>query len=383
MTRADHWVACHRQVAVAWSAPASLFPPPELSPAGPRPADSAVLLSARGLRRAFPVLKGQFWKRRVGTIEAVDGIDLELRAGETVALVGESGSGKTSTLFEILDLAPTLGSELTVLGQDVAQLGAAARRRLRRDLQVVFQHPAASLDPRMPVFDILAEPLRAFGVPPGSVNRRVPELMQLVGLDQDQLSRFPGQFSGGQQQRIAIARALALEPKILLLDEPVAALDVSIQAGVMNLLLDLQRRLDLSYLLVGHDLAVVRQLADRVAVMYRGSVLECGSVERVYRSPAHPYTEALLSAMPIPDPGLERGRRRTVLVGEAPSPLERSNGCKFQSRCPVLPRLAAAEQAQCRELRPPLAGAEPGQLVACHFPIPPTAGAVGTNIGPE
>src|SRR5690606_36618709 len=269
------------------------------------------------------------------------------REGETLALVGESGSGKTTTLTEILELTRPQRGRVVVLGRDTAALTPAQRREIRRDLQVVFQDPLASLDPRMTVYDILAEPLRTHrrGSSPG---RRIAELLALVGLDPAHAARYPQDFSGGQRQRVAIARALALQPRLLVLDEPVSALDVSVQAGVLGLLARLKSELGLSYLLVAHDLAVVRHIADRVAVMHLGRIAEIGEVGAVYTAPAHPYTRALLSAVPLPDPARERARERILLAGERPDPAAPPSGCRFRTRCPTFRSvLTEAERGLC------------------------------------
>jgi peptide/nickel transport system ATP-binding protein len=309
-------------------------------------------------------------------VHAVDGVGFDIRAGETLGLVGESGCGKTTTLMEILALeAPERGT-VEVLGRDVRTLTAKDRTALRRDVQVVFQDPIASLDPRMPVADILAEPLVTHRVPRDEVRRRIPALLQLVGLRPEHASRYPAEFSGGQRQRIGIARALALEPKLLVLDEPVSALDVSIQAGVINLLEDLRVRLGLAYLFVAHDLSVVRHIADRVAVMYLGRIVEIGDVRTVFRAPEHPYTQALLSAIPVPDPAVERSRERILLMGDLPSPAEPPSGCRFRSRCFRYAALGESDRKRCENddprLEPP-----PGKSreahdheVACHFAAP-------------
>ncbi|NRQ31039.1 ABC transporter ATP-binding protein [Nonomuraea sp. NN258] len=341
-------------------------PPAEERP----PRSDRVVLAVSGLVKQYPLMKGAVFKRRVGTVHAVAGVTFDLREGETLGLVGESGSGKTTTLTQILELAAPQEGRIVVLGHDTAGLSAAGRTGVRRDLQVVFQDPLASLDPRMTVHDIVAEPLRTHGVPhPG---RRVAELLRLVGLDPAaHAARYPQDFSGGQRQRIGIARALALEPKLLVLDEPVSALDVSIQAGVINLLASLKRRLGLSYLFVAHDLAVVRYIADRVAVMYLGRIAEIGQVDAVYDAPAHPYTQALLSAIPLPDPQLERGRARILLEGDLPSPADPPTGCRFRTRCPKFrAELTDDERRLCVDVEPELlAVGERGhdQEAACHY----------------
>ncbi|WP_433540040.1 dipeptide ABC transporter ATP-binding protein [Streptosporangium sandarakinum] len=327
--------------------------------------DREVVLAVDGLVRHYPLTKGTLLRRRIGTVQAVDGVSFDVRERETLALVGESGCGKTTTLMEILRLARPQRGTVTVLGRDTAALGARDRMAIRRDLQVVFQDPMASLDPRMTVYDIVAEPLRTHGVRrPGP---RVRELLRLVGLEPGHAARHPQDFSGGQRQRVGIARALALEPRLVVLDEPVSALDVSIRAGVLDLLADLKARLGLSYLFVAHDLAVVRHLADRVAVMYLGVIAEIGRVERVYAAPLHPYTRALLSAVPVPDPGAERSRRHILLEGDLPSPADPPSGCRFRTRCPLFRMLNGAEQARCVGERPPLRMLDDDHAASCHF----------------
>jgi len=328
-----------------------------------------VVLAVSDLQRHFPVTKGAILRRRVGTVHAVDGVSFDVRQGETVAIVGESGCGKTTTLMEILGLETPQAGSVEVLGRDVTSLDRRGRKAVRRDLQVVFQDPMASLDPRLPVSDILAEPLQAHGVDAATIRRRVPELLDLVGLWPDHASRYPAQFSGGQRQRIGIARALALEPKVIVLDEPVSALDVSIQAGVINLLDELQARLGLSYLFVAHDLSVVRHIADRVAVMYLGKIVEIGSVADVFHAPQHPYTQALLSAIPIPDPVKERRRERILLTGDLPTPTDPPSGCRFRTRCFRYAALSSSDQEECREVEPPREPAGRGEdhEVACHY----------------
>ena len=279
--------------------------------------DRKVVLDVKGLVKTFPITGGGFLRRKVGEVRAVDGIDLEIREGETVALVGESGSGKSTTLMEIMSLKKPEAGSITVFGTELNdKLTKEQRRELRSKIQYVFQDPMSSLDPRMLVYDILAEPLHVQKKSKEEIRQRIAELMQLVELNPDQVDRFPTQFSGGQRQRIAIARALAVNPKLLLLDEPVSALDVSIQAGIINLLEDLQDKLGVAYLFVAHNMAVVRHISSRIAVMYHGRIVESGETDEVFDNPKHPYTKALISAVPIPDPVIEKNRKRIILNEE-------------------------------------------------------------------
>jgi peptide/nickel transport system ATP-binding protein len=347
-----------------------VYPVPEI-PAGTLAAvprdQRPVMLEVENLHREFPLLRGSFLKRRVGTVHAVNGVSFDIRQGETMAIVGESGCGKTTTLLEIMNLAVPSDGVVRIGGVSTADVkGTAGARTLRRDLQMVFQDPVGALNPRQTVFDVIAEPMRAVQVPKAEVEERVGELMDLVGLDPSHSDRFPAAFSGGQRQRIGIARALSTNPKVVVLDEPVSALDVSIQAGVINLLDELKARLGLSYLFVAHDLSVVRHLADRVAVMYLGSFVEHGDVDAVFDDPQHPYTQALISAIPLPDPVKERTRERIVLQGDLPSPTEELTGCRFVSRCPLHLTLDADRQRRCREVAPALVGT-PEHANACHF----------------
>jgi glutathione transport system ATP-binding protein len=328
------------------------------------------VLELGGLSKTFPLLKGALLKRRVGWVYAVSGVDLDIREGETFGLVGESGCGKTSTLLEIMNLRPPQSGSIRIGGIDVAELrGRGAERQLRRKLQMVFQDPIGALDPRMTVFDILAEPLQALSEADSTaIGARVDELMDLVGLNPEHSDRFPTAFSGGQRQRIAIARALATNPSLLVLDEPVSALDVSIQAGVINLLNELKAKLGLSYLFVAHDLSVVRHVCDRVAVMYLGRIVEIGAVDEVFDTPQHPYTQALLSAIPVPDPVVERTRQRIILYGDLPSPTDLLTGCRFVSRCPLHLTLDVGQRARCTGETPELTGrGDTDQRNACHF----------------
>jgi peptide/nickel transport system ATP-binding protein len=365
-------VACHRseEIEQALIHGAPVYPVPAIAEARhdvPREQRPAVL-EVRDLAKRYPITKGAVLRRRIGTITAVDGISFDIREGEALGLVGESGCGKTTTIMQILELSPPEEGTVSVLGNDVGSLDRGARKQLRRDVQVVFQDPLASLDPRLPVGDIIDEPMRVFGFSAERRRERVRELLELVGLSAEHANRYPADFSGGQRQRIGIARALALEPKLLVLDEPVSALDVSIQAGVLNLLEDLKVRLGLSYLFVAHDLSVVRHIADRVAVMYLGRLVEVGDADDVFERPTHPYTQALLSAVPIPDPVAERQRTRILVRGDLPNPANLPSGCRFRSRCPLFAELAPEQQQRCIELDPPLAPHGTGDLEsACHW----------------
>lgn len=313
-----HLAACHRldDIRAQGLTYEEVFPELEPLPAKwaevPRDA-RPVVLEVKDLVKTFPVQGKGLIRRQKGTVTAVDHVSFKIHQGETLALVGESGSGKSTTLMQIMELARPESGSITVLGRDVSSLKTRAEKNeVRRDLQVIFQDPMSSLDPRMPIYDVLAEPLEAQGWGKAQINDRIGDLMNLVGINPDYVDRFPTQFSGGQRQRIAIARALATDPKILLLDEPIASLDVSIQAGIVNLLEDLQAQLKLSYLFVAHDLAVIRHISDSVAVMHLGKIVEYGETEDVFTDPQDPYTRALLSAIPIPDPVVERGRERLV-----------------------------------------------------------------------
>ncbi len=296
-----HSAACIRTEEVTGRSAAQIYGVSTQPAAVAEIAEPPVVIRVRDLVKTYRLTKGVVFRRQTGEVRAVDGLSFDLLQGQTLGIVGESGSGKSTTLHEILELTAPQSGSIEVLGNDVATLTAARRRELRRDLQVVFQDPVASLDPRLPVFDLLAEPLQANGFDKQRIDARVAELLEIVGLRRADASRYPGEFSGGQKQRIGVARALALQPKILALDEPVSALDVSIQAGIINLLLDLQDEFDLSYLFVSHDLSVVKHLAHRVAVMYRGAMVEYGDAADIFASPQHEYTRTLLAAIPQPD----------------------------------------------------------------------------------
>jgi len=361
-----HAAACRRSAEVAGRRADQVFE--EAVVAGSGPADAEPVLRVHRLGKTYPITKGTLARRRVGTLHAVSDVSFEIAPGETFCLVGESGSGKTTTLMEILRLRPPETGTVEVLGRDLASTPPRQiAGQLRGEVQLVMQDPQAALDPRLPAFDLLAEPLRAAKRDAAEIRARVAELLDLVGLPQDSVDRFPAAFSGGQRQRLAIARSLATSPRLLALDEPVSALDVSVQASVLNLLARLKADLGLALLVVAHDLAVVRHIADRIAVMYLGHLVETGPAEELFTAPRHPYTRALLSAVPIPDPERERARRRIVLAGEQPSAAALPAGCVFADRCPLRPTLPEDVQDRCRTERPAPAS-HGGVRVACHAP---------------
>jgi oligopeptide/dipeptide ABC transporter ATP-binding protein len=329
----------------------------------------APLLVATDLVKRFPI-RGGVLARTVGHITAVAGVSLEVRAGQTLGLVGESGCGKSTTGRMLLDLIRPTDGEVRFDGQAIGGVKGKERVRMRQRFQIVFQDPYASLNPRMTVGATLGEPLKVhFGWKPDRIGERVHELLTLVGLSSEHANRFPHEFSGGQRQRVGIARALALEPELIVLDEPVSALDVSIQAGVVNLLEMLQDTLGLAYVFIAHDLSVVRHISDRVAVMYLGKIVEEGSRDEIYGQPGHPYTQALLSAVPLPDPRREQARERILLQGDPPSPANPPSGCRFRTRCWKKQELEAAgiDTSVCSDVEPPLDAATVGHEVACHF----------------
>ncbi|MGJ5833748.1 ABC transporter ATP-binding protein [Streptomyces ossamyceticus] len=325
-------------------------------------AEEKPLLKVEGLVKHFPLKKGLL-QRQVGAVKAVDGIDFEVRRGETLGVVGESGCGKSTMGRLITRLLEPSGGRIEFDGQDITHLNTSGMRPLRRDVQMIFQDPYGSLNPRHTIGTIVSAPFKLQGVEPeGGVKKEVQRLLELVGLSPEHYNRYPHEFSGGQRQRIGIARALALKPRMVVADEPVSALDVSIQAQVVNLMDDLQDELGLTYVIIAHDLSVVRHVSDRIAVMYLGKIVELADRDALYQSPMHPYTKALLSAVPIPDPR-RRGAKseRILLKGDVPSPISPPSGCRFHTRC-----WKATEV--CRTTEPPLAELKPGQRVACHHP---------------
>ncbi|KRE82064.1 ABC transporter ATP-binding protein [Arthrobacter sp. Soil763] len=373
----EHRAACIKSESLGGAVDVhEIFRAPELPvsrfDAVPR-AERTTVLELTDVRKHFPLMKGALIKRRIGTVKAVDGLSFDIREGECFSIVGESGCGKTTTLLEIMEFHRDQDGEVKIGGlSNKAASDAKTKAAMRRELQMVFQDPTGALDPRFTVYEVLAEPLENAGMDKPAIRKRIMELMELVGLQPDHVNRFPNQFSGGQRQRIGIARALAVNPKLVVLDEPVSALDVSVQAGVINLLDKLRAELGLSYLMVAHDLSVVRHISNRVAVMYLGKIVEIGDVDEVFDNPRHPYTRALLSAIPVPDPQLERTRERIILEGDLPSPLDAPKGCNFATRCPVFAALPAAKQEKCLSLEPPLeSAAAPGATAA---PASPTSG---------
>ncbi|EGX58867.1 peptide transport system ATP-binding protein [Streptomyces zinciresistens K42] len=326
------------------------------------------ILEVRGLHKHYPLTRGVLFRKEVGSVRAVDGVDLTLRRGETLGVVGESGCGKSTAARLLVSLErPTAGS-ITYRGEDVTRLSGRALKAVRRNIQMVFQDPYTSLNPRMTVGDIVGEPfdIHPEAAPKGERRRRVRELLDVVGLNPEHINRYPHQFSGGQRQRIGIARGLALRPEIIVADEPVSALDVSVQAQVINLMARLQREFGLSYVFIAHDLSIVRHISDRVAVMYLGRIVESGRDSEIYDHPTHPYTQALLSAVPVPDPRARARRERIILTGDVPSPAAVPSGCRFRTRC-WKARDVCAEEVPLLAVPQRLRGGLAGHESACHF----------------
>ncbi len=318
------------------------------------------LLKVQDLKMHFPIYRGVF-QRQVGAVHAVDGISFDVFRGETLGLVGESGCGKSTTGRTILQLYKPTAGDIFFEDVNLAKLKGEEMRAMRRKMQMIFQDPYASLNPRMTVGEIVGEPLIVHNVAAGKeVHDRVAHLLELVGLNPSFATRYPHEFSGGQRQRVGVARALALQPSFIICDEPISALDVSIQAQVVNLLEELQEQFNLTYLFIAHDLSMVRHISKRVAVMYLGVVVELADRDELYRQPLHPYTQALLSAVPIPDPVADANRKRVILEGDVPSPVNPPSGCRFRTRCPIAEKICAEQRPEFREV-------QPGHLVACHL----------------
>ena len=333
-------------------------------PAPEADTDRVPLVRLRGVRKLFPITRGILFQKRIGNVHAVDGVDLDVFPGETVGLVGETGCGKSTLARVVMRLYDATEGTIEFDGHDVTNLKGKELRDLRRNMQMMFQDPFASLNPRKTVGSIIGEPFRLHKtVPRNRIKPEVQQIMELVGLNPEHYNRYPHEFSGGQRQRIGVARSLALRPKLIVCDEPVSALDVSIQAQVLNLLGDLQEEFNLTYLFIAHDLSVVKHVSDRVAVMYLGKIVEMADGDNLYKNPKHPYTGALLSAVPIADPDLAAQRKRIILEGDVPSPIDPPSGCRFHPRCPN------AQFPRCKEEEPLLRHMHPGQIAACHFPL--------------
>jgi oligopeptide/dipeptide ABC transporter ATP-binding protein len=359
----------------------------EPTPAAPK---GEPMLSVRNLTKHFPIRSKGLIRRKVGDVHAVCDVSFDIHQNETLCIVGESGCGKTTTGRLVLNLVPASAGQVMWQGRDLTKLSRGEMRPLRRDMQIVFQDPFASLDPRITVSELIAEPLRIHGLYRGDNQGRqqVKDLMAQVGLNPEHGARYSHEFSGGQRQRIGIARALALKPKLLVLDEPVSALDVSIQAGVINLLEDLQAEFGLSYMFISHDLSVIRHIANRVVVMYLGKVVETADAEELFRRPSHPYTQALMSAIPLPDPRKERERKRILLTGDVPSPINPPSGCRFRTRCPKFANeLDNRQREWCVNVEPTLETKFSGHEAACHFAAARTdileVGVERTAVAPE
>ncbi|MFC4032645.1 ABC transporter ATP-binding protein [Streptomyces polygonati] len=339
-------------------------------PAAPAPGGREPIVQVVDLVKHFPLTQGIVFKKQVGAVKAVDGVSFDLFRGETLGIVGESGCGKSTVARLLMNLEVPTAGQVLYKGEDITRLSGRALKAVRRNIQMVFQDPYTSLNPRMTVGDIIGEPfdIHPEVAPKGDRRRRVRELLDVVGLNPEYINRYPHQFSGGQRQRIGIARGLALRPEVIVADEPVSALDVSVQAQVINLMERLQHEFGLSYMVIAHDLSIVRHISDRVGVMYLGKIVEIGSDEAIYEHPTHPYTQALLSAVPVPDPEARERRERILLSGDVPSPADPPSGCRFRTRC-------FKAQARCAVEEPPLAvpevfrgtGSPAGHLSACHF----------------
>jgi oligopeptide/dipeptide ABC transporter ATP-binding protein len=338
---------------------------------------SEPLVKVTGVKKYFPITQGIIFRREVGRVHAVDGVDLEVLPGETLGIVGETGCGKSTLARLICRLLPVTEGTIEFDGQDITNMKGNQLRQLRREIQMIFQDPYSSLNPRKRVGAIIGDPFEIHGLADGKeLKKRVEELMEVVGLNPEHYNRFPAEFSGGQRQRIGVARALALRPKLVICDEPVSALDVSIQAQVINLLEDLQTEFHLTYIFIAHDLSVVRHVSDRVGVMYLGKVVELSDASRLYSEPKHPYTGALLSAIPVPDPDAAKDRERVILLGDVPSPIDPPSGCRFHPRCPKA-------QERCVNEVPPLEPKASGDLAACHFPLEPGENLARAKAGIE
>lgn len=339
------------------------------------PAGRTPLLELVNVTKYFPVTRGIVFQKKIGQVHAVDGVSLQVFPGETLGLVGETGCGKSTTARLIMRLLDVTSGKVMFDGRDITTLSRSGMRPLRKDMQMVFQDPYASLNPRKTIGSIVSEPMKIHKTVPKEKQRsEVQQLMELVGLNPEHYNRYPHEFSGGQRQRIGVARALALRPRLIVADEPVSALDVSVQAQVLNLLEDLQKEFNLTYVFIAHDLSVVKHMSDRVAVMYLGKVAELAPGETLYANPKHPYSSALLSAVPVPDPRAADRRKRVVLQGDVPSPIDPPSGCRFHPRCPRAVQVAQQEgkdgpHPRCKDEEPALTPHHPGQFAACHFPL--------------